>query len=70
MKIAMDTQNQTSSKTPSSTSTEWTPERIERMRLQDEASAEIRQALGQVVTTPGRWSTSLPKDRPSSPKDG
>ena len=37
----------------------WTPERIERSRRQDEASARIRRALGHVVPPQGHWHTLL-----------
>ena len=46
---------------PAATSGEWTPERLERMRVQDEASARIRRALGRVVTPP--------TDTPPSPRE-
>ena len=42
----------------SSGSDVWTPERIERMRRQDQASARIRRALGQIVTEAGHWQRS------------
>ena len=49
----------TTSTPPSSGSGEWTPERVERMRRQDQASSRIRRQLGQIVTGPDHWRRSL-----------
>jgi hypothetical protein len=45
---------------------EWTPERTERMRRQDQASARIRRALGQIVTDAGHWKHTLEAKTQSS----
>jgi hypothetical protein len=64
-------QTQPSDSTPRSTASDvWTPERIERMRRQDQASARIRRSLGQIVTDAGHWKHMREAKALSSAKNG
>lgn len=64
-------QTQPSDSTTRSTGSDvWTPERIERMRRQDEASARIRRSLGQIVTEAGHWKRMREASALSSLKNG